>query len=251
MAAAFGGRGPWYVGGNLGIGWSRQSVDFSTNDPATGAASLIAASGGIGAPISFNGVGPAIGLQVGYNWQVSQTWLVGFETDFDISGITGRRTSTTLFPFAIPPPFFQSTAEQSLEWFGTVRGRAGYLASNNLLVYGTGGFAYGRTAQHASYFNQSGTSFTGSNGQCNGNSLCYFGASHHIATGWTAGGGLEYVLSDHWTIKGEYLYIRLSGNTVAENVIPAGGFPINTSSINANFHDLAVNIVRAGVNYKF
>jgi len=38
---------------------------------------------------------------------------------------------------------------------------------------------------------------------------------------------------------------------VTENIIPAGGFPVNTSTINANFHDLTVNIVRAGVNYKF
>jgi len=227
----------WYMGGNVGFGWSRQSVDFSPVGPTVGPPP---------APISFDAFGPMIGFQIGYNWQVSQTWLIGFETDFDISGISGSGASTTIVPTTKPPSPFQATADQHLEWFGTVRGRAGYLASNSLLVYGTGGFAYGRTTQQASDVNQSGINFVaGLAGPiCNAMTVCYFGALHHIATGWTAGGGLEYVLSAHWTVRGEYLFVKLSGNTVAENF--AG-----TSTINANFHDLAINIVRAGVSYKF
>jgi len=34
-------------------------------------------------------------------------------------------------------------ARQDLEWFGTVRGRLGW-AFDHTLIYGTGGFAYGR-----------------------------------------------------------------------------------------------------------
>ncbi len=35
-----------------------------------------------------------------------------------------------------------------MDWFGTVRGRAGF-AFDRALIYGTGGFAYGDVRQHA------------------------------------------------------------------------------------------------------
>ena len=35
--------------------------------------------------------------------------------------------------------------QNRLDWFGTVRGRAGF-AVNNILLYGTAGVAYGQTS---------------------------------------------------------------------------------------------------------
>lgn len=90
-----------YLGGNAGYQWS--SVSNNPTQP----------SGLIG------------GVQVGYNWQVSQ-FVLGVETDLQLSG-----ANDTFAPWKFSNP-----------WFGTLRGRLGY-SLNNILFYGTGGLAYG------------------------------------------------------------------------------------------------------------
>ena len=65
------------------------------------------------------------GLTGGYNWQSGQ-FVLGGETDLQISG-----ADDTFAPYKFSNP-----------WFGTLRGRAG-MAWNNVLVYITGGIAYG------------------------------------------------------------------------------------------------------------
>ena len=105
----------------------------------------------------------------------------------------------------------------SLNWFGTVRGRAGYLFTPTLLAYGTAGFAYG-----------------GVQGNVSGYS--------NTRTGWTAGGGLEWLFMPHWTAKVEYLFVDLdSGGTTGYYT----GYQWGTR------HHPQVNVVRAGVNYHF
>ncbi|MGB8898002.1 MAG: outer membrane beta-barrel protein [Methylocella sp.] len=73
-----------------------------------------------------------------------------------------------------------------IDYFGTLRGRYGYLFTPTLLVYGTGGFAYGGT-----------------------------GTSSLTTTplGWAAGGGLEWMFFPNWSLKVEYLYYELAKQT--------------------------------------
>ena len=233
----------FYVGGNVGYGWgSNPTVTFSPND--SGLASLI----GPGAPVGFRDSGALGGFQAGYNWQFNQTWLAGLEADFDLSNIKGSGASTSITPTLLGPAQFSSTASERINWFGTVRARLGYLPTSSFLVYGTGGFAYGRVTQNASYINNSGVTIGSFNGSCNGNgTTCYVGASARNASGWTAGGGLEYSVWKNWTVKAEYLYVNLGNNSFNENGIPAP----NTSSFAVHFNDTAFHVVRAGANYKF
>ncbi len=67
--------------------------------------------------------------------------------------------------------------------------------------------------------------------------------------GWTLGGGLEYALWQKWTVKAEYLYVSLNGNSVTETALSSGGFL--PASFNANFSRTNFNIVRVGLNYQF
>ena len=129
----------FYVGGNVGYGWgNNQTVNFTD---IAGLATIM----GTPAPITFDPPGLVAGFQLGYNWQFNRIWVVGFETDFDWSGGKGSGTSTNISNlFSVP---LASTATEKLQWFGTVRGRLGFLPTNNLFVYGTGGLAYGRVAQ--------------------------------------------------------------------------------------------------------
>ena len=87
----------FYVGANLGYGWEDPTVNFN-GDNIVGAflvnpALLFPGATSLG-PVSFKSKGVLGGLQAGYNWQVSPIWLVGFETDFNWTGINGSGSST-------------------------------------------------------------------------------------------------------------------------------------------------------------
>jgi outer membrane immunogenic protein len=139
----------FYVGGNIGYGWGSRTANFTPNDFNA----FLSSCGGAGGstcppPVSSDINGVLGGLQAGYNWQFNQNWLVGIETDFNWSGIKGIGTES----FLIVPVFFPGSSNfvvsQNVEWFGTVRGRLGFLPTTNLLVYGSGGFAYGRVHEN-------------------------------------------------------------------------------------------------------
>ena len=109
---------------------------------------------------------------------------------------------------------------RNLPWFGTLRGRVGFLLTPSLLVYGTGGFAYGGVE----FWDQTRT-----------------------RVGWTAGGGAEYLLAQNWSVKIEYLYLDLTSNNNNNNNIFCGVAGCSYF----NRLDFRANIVRAGLNYHF
>jgi outer membrane immunogenic protein len=206
----------WCIGANVGGGWGHRHVSFTANDPA---AALV-----VPPPQSFSTSGVVGGLQLGYNWQLQPNWLLGFETDFDWSGMSGSSTVGYAVFGSLP---FASTVDEDVKWLGTVRGRLGWLPWNNLLIYGTGGFAYGQvnhTGSLGGSFSHSvigGHSFFCSNGVT---IPCFAGSSGNTATGWTAGGGDEYALWQQWSLKLEYLLCepgeqRTTGNG-AECTVP-------------------------------
>ena len=144
--------------------------------------------------------------------------------------IEGRaKTSATLFSGAVGT---------KLDWFGTVRGRVGYLVAPQWLLYATGGFAYGQTR----------TSFTTTDlttGCVPGGTLCAAGSSSSLRTGWTAGAGVEAQFAPNWSIKAEYLYVDLG--TLAMN-IPTFTFPAIAFNTSVSFRE---QIARVGLNYRF
>jgi outer membrane immunogenic protein len=163
------------------------------------------------------------GYYGGYNYQLNPSIVIGYESDFSGTSLTGNNNgawSYNFYPSPLTPngvlipaaPF--NGSKLSLTWFGTVRGRVGWLFTPTLLVYGTGGFAYGETNP----FSFSSTS-----------------------TGWTAGGGVEWLFAPNWSAKVEYLHAELTGSG-------NGSWGWNFVS---NHHQLDLNLVRAGVAYHF
>jgi outer membrane immunogenic protein len=139
----------------FGGGWSDEAVNYSANDPA--AAVLLSGTFGftgeqpVATGYRISQSGAVGGVEAGYNWQWS-SWLLGVEADFSAAGMSGRASGTSFLQNVPGAVFTQSTtAEQSTDWYGTVRGRLGWLATPNLLLFGTGGFAYGRVAGSADY----------------------------------------------------------------------------------------------------
>jgi outer membrane immunogenic protein len=135
-----------------------------------------------------------------------------------------------------------SILTQKLDWFGTVRGRAGILVTPTVLLYGTGGLAYGDV--------KTGGSVTGNNVLGVPITVAFPGTSS-VRTGWTAGAGVEGQISGNWTAKLEYLYMDLG--TVSAGPIALTGIlvPVRTTAAAAYSSHFTDNILRAGVNYHF
>jgi outer membrane immunogenic protein len=252
----------WYAGGNAGYNWSHGSVDSVANpsfvNPAdpTGAGAIaqaLAALGTYSRDVHNNGfIG---GIQAGYNWQFN-SWVAGFEAD--IQGIAHRNTTASQALTVGVPGFPESyaavrTVERQVDWLGTIRGRAGLLATPSLLAYGTGGLAYGGV--------KTGTSVTGQESLGPGVYEPLSGGvfSSETRFGWTAGGGFEWLFAPNWSAKAEYLYYDLGKKNSSYNLVqscvpgacadpaagPWGGASVHTST---RFNG---NIMRAGINYHF
>jgi len=252
----------FYVGANAGYGWADSNVGFA-GDNLVGLflvtpAIVFAGATPLG-PASFRSQGGTAGLQVGYNWQVGPAWLVGFETDINWADITGSGQS---FNLLVPQvPLFQTVlADRRIRSYGTVRARLGWLPTPNVLLYGTGGFAYGRVAESVTEVLTApgiplGTPVTiqgnGTSLACTLGNSCLAGSSARTATGWAAGFGGEFAAGPNVTVKGEYLYVNLGGDSfhaVAPATAPGSPIP---ASITAAYNQVNLHTVRIGINYRF
>jgi len=168
---------------------------------------------------NFDVSGPMAGGQIGGNYQIGQ-FVIGAEGDIDWQNYRGATGAGICAPAVIGGCAVASS------WIATVRGRAGF-AVDRALLYITGGGAF--------------TNIKPSTG-----ALPYGGGSE---PGWTAGGGVEYAITDNWTAKVEYLYASFQKATCNTGSCSVGNLfnpPVGPATVG-----LTENIVRAGVNYKF
>jgi outer membrane immunogenic protein len=244
----------FYVGAHAGYGWSDGDLALtSVGIPDPGAPVFAASSASATPPTLGTHLNGFIGGgQFGFNYQTASQWVWGLEADLSFAGIKGSDTQTgttgpiPTFPGVIPVNV-TAIGDQKLNFFGTVRGRVGFTPVDSLLVYATGGLAFGRI--------ESGTSTS--------DAFSVFGISpasgsaSTMRTGWTAGGGIESALTfaPRWSAKVEYLYYdlgtltyALSTAAVSTGVPPTGlalGF-VNTAAT----ADFRGSLVRVGLNYR-
>jgi len=245
----------WYVGVNAGYidSVGRTNTDaafFFTNSRGAGDAGNLANT----ATNQFNNRSGGFlgGAQAGYNYQFSPSFVAGWEAD--IQGSTLRQnlavTSTANDGRVFNSSWVTTTTVSNrLDYLGTVRGRIGVTPTPNLLLYATGGLAYGgvRSSTQINFNNTDPVAIPGSTS----------GSFSDTRFGWTAGGGLEWMLSSNWTAKLEYLYYDLGSANYA-----TGGYAVDLSP--TSFAGLGIasvatstttrfngNIARVGLNYKF
>jgi outer membrane immunogenic protein len=198
------------------------------------------------------------GGQIGYNYQMG--WFVwGVEADFsgaDISGSNSKTvtatvvdTNTTPLPTTIVDTI-SGTAHQKLDWFGTLRGRVGFVPFTPLLVYATGGLAYGHVSADTTLSETA--TVTGISVPVCPCSATSTASTSSTQFGWTVGGGAEWMFAPHWSLKAEFLYYDL-GHVSADMTLTqlsASGVPFTTIGITSrvNFNG---DIARGGINYRF
>jgi len=199
----------FYVGANGGYGWGTEKDPYVT--PVIG---------------NFGISGGLYGIQAGYNHQIGK-YVVGVEADYAWGNLSDSFTAAAATSFNGSALSAAATIKTELTSLGTVRVRAGY-AFDNLLVYATGGYAYGNnkitvsgsaTWQGATWSAQAGNSQTHS--------------------GWVIGAGSEYAFTRNITAKIEYLHADLGKETYWGGTVVADKVSVKT------------DIVRVGLNYKF
>ncbi|HXZ17191.1 MAG TPA: TonB-dependent receptor, partial [Roseiarcus sp.] len=240
-----------YAGVNAGVGFGGDNNIYYSNTPLGPAADPGAAFLGPGnfgnSNASFVGGG-----QIGYNFQFAPRAIVGFETDFQgVAGGSGATSIVDVKPSAAVPGNFvlgTLTASQKLDYIGTARARLGYLFRPSLLLYGTGGLAYGHATVDASSQIL--------NVDPNGNIVGLGGGASRLAAtraGWTAGAGVEWMFLPKWSVKAEYLYYDLGAYSLTSPqttiALPSG--PAAFSGVTSYHGRANGQIVRAGLNYHF
>ena len=238
----------FYIGGNAGYSWGRERTDGNLTGTQnvsvfrTAGPTLVSSVDTVLGTLPLTGRADVNGFigggQAGYNWQRG-TWLFGLEADFQGSDERGHGDVCTVA--GCPLGSSVLTANYKLDWFGTARGRVGFLPTERVLLYATGGLAYGHFAADAPLIPLS------------------WGSTR---AGWTVGAGVEAAIDRNWSVKLEYLYMDLgsigssgASASMVTNALntPTPGFntvttTTLTSAFNTRFTD---NILRAGVNYRF
>jgi outer membrane immunogenic protein len=207
----------FYIGLNLGAGWSRGSWTDSV----------------FGANFNPNHNGAFIGGgQFGGNYQINNL-VIGFEGDFD--GAANNNNSVGVVVGGTP---FQVTANNN-RWIATLAGRIGY-APDRWLFYFKGGGAW---------IGNSGFTVTD---LANGASVSLSG--NNTNSGWLVGGGVEYAFINNWSVRAEYNFIGLNNRSFTLPValgpvaVAAGGLPAGDVFTMRN---RAVQTFTVGVNYLF
>ncbi|MET3889075.1 putative caspase-like protein/opacity protein-like surface antigen [Bosea sp. OAE506] len=180
----------FYVGGAVGGASQRSPTRIQGVGPGNEVQTSIDA-GNVASRLSPSGNNAVFTGQIGFNYQLGPM-VLGAETDFSAMH-TGGRKASTVNPFGV-----QVTTQAQTELFtlGTVRARAG-VAFGDLLVFATGGYAYG-------YFGQRGAITPVPT-----NNPTYAGSNPQMASGWALGGGLEYAVGPMVSIRLDYLHYDL------------------------------------------
>src|SRR5262249_42713915 len=184
----------FYAGINGGYSFGRSETDFN-----------LPRLPGVTGRWNINGA--LAGGQAGYNWQVNPKLVAGVEGDLQWARQGGTLEIAdgpfcAIIPAAAPVTVCNGASaalEQRLNWFGTGRGRVGVLPADYLLLYATGGVAFGgfeNNVTMAALTTVNGTPVAG---------FTAAGSATNNRIGWVVGGGMEFVLRGPWTAKLEYL----------------------------------------------
>src|SRR5579872_1160235 len=180
----------FYLGGNIGAGWSGLS---GTNFSDTIGSSFTAPTN-----LQFMGGG-----QVGLNYQFWNGVVIGAEGLFDgvpnIQNINVTATDPTGLVAANISPV-------NVRWLTTVTGKLGY-AFDRILIYAKGGGAWVGASNSAISVGGVPATFTS--------------ISNTTSFGYTGGLGLEWAFAGNWSVRAEYDYIGLP----SQNYMVAPGTP--------------------------
>lgn len=216
----------FYLGATVGGVWSNDDVSWAANPALFGIAfTPVLNASGTG---TIDSSGVTVGGTVGFNQQLGGAMVWGLEGDISYTDLAASRS------VAVPPPGVAGTVVTSTfesKWLATARGRLGFLATPDLLLFVTGGAAFAdiRTSDFAFF------AFDGSTNAASGS---------NARVGWTLGGGGEWRFG-RWSAKAEYLHVDLG----EVNYTSQNSLPINAGATINHNHRITEDLARVGLNY--
>jgi outer membrane immunogenic protein len=149
------------------------------------------------------------GGTIGYNWQAPGSQFVwGFEVDAAGGSIGYSET------------FGPAVVRDRINAMGSVTGRLG-VAFDSVLLYAKGGYAWANNKVSADVAGVNVFSQT------------------RTHSGWTVGGGLEWMFAPAWSAKAEYMYADFSKANYGAALLPPGvdvGASVHTIKVGVNYH---------------
>lgn len=205
-----------YIGGNVGGGWAKTDQDQIGKVAGT----VINPSNPFGSSTGSNVIG---GAQIGCDYQFAGNWVVGVQGMFDFGNLNSQHTLPAF------PAFYSTNSTKDIF---TVTGRVGYLFTPAVLGYVKGGGAFARIDYNIYGFGPPVFLSESANGV--------------NRSGWTVGGGMEWMFAPGWSVFGEFNYMDFGRKNIS--FVQAPG-TIGTADVVRT--RLQVEQFLVGVNYKF
>jgi outer membrane immunogenic protein len=191
----------FYVGGHVGYGWADMDGCFDCNDDS----SALDAS-----DLELEGI--AIGIHAGYSW----------EMDNIVFGIEGDVTFTDFSDDGEEPDDSSDLQHGDVDLLASVRGRLGFLVTEDVLAYATGGIAIPEASWDADDPD---------------------GGPDFDDIGGVVGGGVEMAVSEHFHLRAEGLYYFFNDSESIEDLDDAeDGEEIELED---------AFVIRAGISFYF
>jgi outer membrane immunogenic protein len=179
--------------------------------------------------ILYSADGSMGGVQLGFNAQMQKV-VAGIEVDLGIMGVDG---DAQYAPYVGVRTTFDSHAHLRMNRYAAITGRLGFLATDEILVYGKAG--WGSVHTRVSFIDTDPTGITLASGT----------EARTNLDGAVWGGGVEFVLGSWATMKLEYLRFNI-GDTITHTATSTG------TPANPRFsHDISdIDTVKIGLNIK-
>lgn len=183
----------FYVGGFGAYSYNTNDVDLELTDAWTGfptAKGVVESEG----QHNLDNSGGELGGLIGYNWQYRQCWVFGLEADGGY--LWGQKSRDSgLFDPGDGLPLLHTDTSIKTHYLTTVGFRVGH-AWGNFLPYVTGGLAIGDSDFRQVISDAPATFQQG-------------GSKHNTDVGGMVGAGLQYALTKHWSLRGQYEFVDL------------------------------------------
>jgi opacity protein-like surface antigen len=187
---------------------------------------------GIPNSVSMSQSGVMGGAQIGFNKQWGG-FVLGAEADYDFTGGAEATKSASGNNFGTGVTV---TGTQQLQSLGTMRLKVGFAPIDDLLIYATGGLAFGTTNMSTNVQFDTGVDYAGNSGS--------------FAVGYALGGGVEYAFDANWSVGAQFLYYDLGRSSAVgtANVIVPPPFASPDADASAEFKGY---VLRLTLNYEF
>lgn len=203
-----------YIGGQVGYDWAKTSLNFS--DPKF-------------SDYSVNTNGFIGGLYAGYNWELSNAYVLGLEGDVNYADLSQDTNGT----FTNVSQVTKLSWNTRVEWEAAVRARFG-INYDRWLPYIAGGVAFAGVKDTVTGNFTGIPSNTGNTGPAGGTTGIGQEESN-TRVGFTIGAGVDYALTNNLQLRAEYRYSDYGKKDLG----------VGAES------KLTTNNVRLGIAYKF